>query len=479
MKLKKIILNTTVFLLSLLTIASCNNQNNEDLGVKVDERTLNFYALNDFHGAYLYDESYEQVGLSKIGNYLINQKEKDFDNTFILSSGDMFQGGAESNLTYGEIVIESMNLIGFDSMTIGNHEFDWGIEKLEKMKEKMDFPLLGINIFNASDNKIPSFLTPSTIVKKEGIKVGIIGSIMPNIGDDILATIADDFIFDSSIELIKKEAERLKNKENCDVVVLSSHDGNYSYYLELVNYIDALFLGHDHDLKEGYLDEKNNKVPYVEGSTLGEYLSHISLDLKLNEKTNRYEVISSEAKNINTFNNKDTIFKDSSSKIDELYETYREDIESVRDEVLYTFETNVSKGEFARFISYSLMKYATNNEDIAIPCDSGSVNSGGIRSNIVAGDFTYGDLLKVYPFENMLCLMKFDPSLYSMFLNGQENVVRANPPVTHNNKFYLATIDYVAYKPGSSSLAEEVITTNVLARNIVAETLKTEGFINI
>ena len=72
--------------LLLFQVTSCNPNNftYDTLGERPNERTLNFYALNDFHGAFLYDEAYEQTGLSRIGNYLINQKENDPENTFII-----------------------------------------------------------------------------------------------------------------------------------------------------------------------------------------------------------------------------------------------------------------------------------------------------------------------------------------------------------------------------------------------------------
>ena len=192
MKRKNAIIS--LLFLSFIGLYSCSNSKNPLENVtKQEERTLNFYALNDFHGAFMYDESYHQTGLSKIGSFLSSQKEKDPENTIILSSGDMFQGGAESNITRGKIVIDSMNEIGFDSMTIGNHEFDWGEETLIEMKNQMNFPLLGINIFYANTNKRPSFLTPSTIVEREGIRIGIIGSIMSGIQDSILSTISSNY----------------------------------------------------------------------------------------------------------------------------------------------------------------------------------------------------------------------------------------------------------------------------------------------
>ncbi|MDD7621926.1 MAG: hypothetical protein SOY33_01565, partial [Candidatus Onthovivens sp.] len=95
---RKYYLSSLLFI-PFISLISCSNVTKDPFKdvEKVEERTLNFYALNDFHGAFMYDESYNQTGLSKIGQFLTTKKEKDPENTIILSSGDMFQGGAESN----------------------------------------------------------------------------------------------------------------------------------------------------------------------------------------------------------------------------------------------------------------------------------------------------------------------------------------------------------------------------------------------
>ena len=477
--MKKLLSILTISALLVLEATSCGNTNfdYDSLGNRPNERTLNFYALNDFHGAFLYDEDYEQTGLSRIGNYLINQKENDPENTFIISSGDMFQGGAESNITYGEVVIKAMNAIGFDSMSIGNHEFDWGVERLETMASQMDFPLLGINIFNKSDNSRPSFLSPSTVIEKEGIRVGIIGSIMPGIGDDILATISNEFIFDQSLDLIKEEASRLRNIEHCEVVVLSSHDGNESYYETLANddYIDALFLGHDHRYKEGTFNDKDN-TPYVEGGNYGAYVSHISLDLKLVE--GNYQVIHSDVENIETFSN--SSFSEESSVINAVYDEFKGEIESIRDEVLYIFPNSLSKNEFGNYLVKALLNYTNNvlindEEYKDIYVTKSLMNSGGIRDSIPSGEFTYGDLLRVYPFENVLCILKVESSYYNLIPNPGYMYEIDN--INESSEYsYIATIDYVAYQTSYSMLSEEIIPTLVTARDIVANELKTNGY---
>ena len=466
-----------ILFLSLLSISSCG-KNEEDLGIKVESRTLNFYALNDFHGAYLYDEDYDQIGLSRIGNYLIEQKEKDPENTFIIASGDMFQGGAESNITYGKVVIEAMNTIGFDAMSIGNHEFDWDEDILKEMESQMNFPLLGINVFYEEENNNdisslnrPSYLLPSTVIKKEGIKVGIIGSIMPNIDSSIIASVADKFYFADSLKLIEDEIDKLRTKENCDIVILSTHDGNYSYYEDISSSLDAIFLGHEHERIEGKYKESN--VPYVEGQNYGSYLSHISLDLKLN-KDNHYEVIDSRVNNIETFSN--PLFNKENEEINKTYLVYKEEIEKIRDEVLFTFKEDISKSKFSRFVAYSLKEYATNiSPRLAI--DSAFINNGGIRDNISNGEFTYGDLIRIYPFENKLAILEFDDyRLYEAYIGSKSNVVRNETIVSVDNKFYCATIDYVALSAYGYS---NMILLDDFARDIVASILKDEGFIEL
>lgn len=463
---------------TLFLFTSCNNKE-EDLGIKVEERTLNFYALNDFHGSYLYDEDYTQTGLSKIGKYLMDKKDSDPENTFILSSGDMFQGGAESNITYGEVVIEAMNIIGFDSMTIGNHEFDWGEEVLSAMASKMDFPLLGYNIYYKGTLNRPSYLKPSTIIKKEGLKVGIIGAIQPGIGNDILPTISDDFDYLTQYDEIKDEAYRLKTSENCDIVVLSTHDGGYLQYEDITekfndnqNYIDAVFLGHDHRTRKGKYIQ--TKVPYAEGGCNGEYISHISLNLKL--KDNHYIVESSTSNYIYTF----TTCLEDSNEINANYETYRSEVEAIRDEVLYEFDYGVSRYEFGEYIAYSLAKYV--NEETLLDTNKvslGLINTGGVRSDLSEGTFTYGDLIKIYPFENVLCVLKVDSSDYDYYAGSSSYYNYIDEYYEDNEGYcYIATVDYVAYQKGN--VKEEIIAfEEYTCRDIVANILKEEGYINL
>ena len=107
--------------------------------------TLDFYVLNDLHGKF--DDTDSNGGVDELTSYLLDTQFYD-DHTVFLSSGDMWQGSSESNLTEGLIVTDWMNELGFVSMTLGNHEYDWGEETITKNLDLAEFPFLAINIYD-------------------------------------------------------------------------------------------------------------------------------------------------------------------------------------------------------------------------------------------------------------------------------------------------------------------------------------------
>ena len=92
----------------------------------------------------------------------------------------MFQGTAISNLTYGGVVVDVLNNIGMNAFTIGNHEFDWGDQKIIDFKNnsaqvQANFPFLGANIYRKSTNQRAEWVDDYVIIERGGLKIGIIG----------------------------------------------------------------------------------------------------------------------------------------------------------------------------------------------------------------------------------------------------------------------------------------------------------------
>ena len=165
------------------SLLGCNNRQGKGNNSKGNNRSnivsLDIVAFNDFHGNTL--DSDTGLGLAKTTT-LVNELTKHSANRLLISQGDMWQGSAESNLTHGNLVTEWMNdqsaesnlthgnLVtewmndqGFVSMTLGNHEFDWGQDDIINNEELANFPFLAINVYSTETNSLVSYCKPSTI----------------------------------------------------------------------------------------------------------------------------------------------------------------------------------------------------------------------------------------------------------------------------------------------------------------------------
>jgi hypothetical protein len=134
---------------------------------------VDFYVINDLHGKLA--DTDDNVGADELSTYLKTVMNAD-DNAVLLSSGDMWQGSSESNLTYGLMMTDWMNYMDFESMTLGNHEYDWGEEYISVNNDSAEFPLLAINVFDKSTGERAEYCDASVIVERNGLKIGIIGA---------------------------------------------------------------------------------------------------------------------------------------------------------------------------------------------------------------------------------------------------------------------------------------------------------------
>jgi len=465
------------FIVSSFFMVGCANDssnNNETIDTK---KEINIYALNDFHGAFLSSSSY--TGLSKIGEYLINEKTNNPDGTIILSSGDMFQGTVESNLNKGALMTDAMNLIGFDSMTVGNHEFDWGEEILKANAQNMNFPLLACNIFYKGTKNRPDYLKPYAIVSKGEYKVGIIGAVQENIGTSILRSISNNFDYLYPVDYVKEYSDILFNDEKCDAVILSTHDGGEVTYSGLSSisskskkeYVNGIFLGHDHNVKNGDYDG----VPYVEGGSSGSYISKITL--KMSNKNNVKTCYEASGFLIKT----STQCQTESTAINALYDSkYKESIESIKNEVIGYAPKALSKNEIGSLVSEAMVKYVNLYQDeFNHSVNFGCVNgSGGIRKTLPKGNITYGDLVNSIPFDNFITVAKLNEDQFFTYRTYYKDTSYCTTGTIDEVKpysdgfYYVATINYVSEQRDNTS----VFASNVIYRDATVSMIK-EGLI--
>ena len=213
---------------------------------------LSFYAINDLHGKIMDNDS--QPGVDELTTYIKNLYADDAREEILLSSGDMWQGTVESSSNKGNLMTEWMNDIGFASMTLGNHEYDWGAEAIAANGKIANFPILGINV--TQDGKPVDYCQGSAVVERGGIKIGIIGAI-----GNCLSSISGDFsgglefaTGSKLTSLVKAESERLRNEEGCEFIVMSIHDGYDTATVGVTSITGGEIRYYDTSLSNGYID---------------------------------------------------------------------------------------------------------------------------------------------------------------------------------------------------------------------------------
>ena len=160
----------------LLTLLICLAPWN---GVALAEKLPEIVAIdilttNDFHGALV--EAGKNPGAAKFGAFLLQQRAKNPYGSIFVSAGDMFQGSPDSNLLYGKTVVEVLNALQMDAMTLGNHEFDWGLDKLAARVAESRFPYVSANVREKDGQGRLSFVKPFVMLERLGAKIAVLVS---------------------------------------------------------------------------------------------------------------------------------------------------------------------------------------------------------------------------------------------------------------------------------------------------------------
>ena len=430
------------------------------------EKDLTIYYINDTHGSFIrqVDGSSYEAGMSYIGKYIMDRVNANPNTSLVLSGGDMFQGGYESNLTQGAIMIDAMNIIGFDAMVLGNHEFDWKESTIGSFASGLNCPIISCNTFYLDDSR-PEWVEPYTIVEKGDIRVGIIGADEENIGRSITGSISNSFSFPDPTGIIKEYSDLLRLTYNCDIILAAFHDGGFEGYdgeptkyssltenslVSGAKYVDAMFFSHDHLRKEGKL----NDVPFIESGCNGRNIGELTLNIESDSIS--YSVENSSTNNVWAY----TTCKTSSPLIDALSskEEYQ-DIITHADDVVYTFKKSYTQEEFTTVVCMAMYWYVnTNKEDFDnLTFYFANHNVGGVRAAVSAGEFTNRNFIKVFPFDNYLSLQRCtskhinkleNDSYYGTYKNG--DIVYDDSGLTNSISINFITEKTYAYQYQSS-----------------------------
>ena len=197
---------------------------------------------------------------------LISEIRRQNPNTLLFDAGDIFQGTPYFNFYGGEIEFKLMSMLRYDAITIGNHDFDNGMDGLDKQLPNAKFDIISSN-YDFKNTILESKVSDYKIYNKSGIKIGVFG-----LGIELEGLVSKDLYKETKyldpIDIANDTAKKLKETENCDIVICLSHLG-YKYekfpnkvsdlnLAKSTKNIDLIIGGHTHTFMNKPVVVKNN-----------------------------------------------------------------------------------------------------------------------------------------------------------------------------------------------------------------------------
>lgn len=218
---------------------------------------------------------------------MIDQMRKEDKELLLLDSGDFSQGSPYYTMFKGDVETELMNIMGYDAATIGNHEFDFGLDNMARLFKKVNFPIVCVN-YDFTGTVVEGLVKPYVVIKRKGVKIGIFG-LSPKLEGLVMASTCAGVKYLDPIKTANDIADKLKNEEKCDVVICLSHLGwdeaglNDMEMMAKTRNIDLVLGGHSHSYfqKLNYVRNLDGKeIPNDQNGKHGIFVSKITLTLE-------------------------------------------------------------------------------------------------------------------------------------------------------------------------------------------------------
>lgn len=260
----------------LSTLVACNQ--------KIGNQPIQIIFTNDSHSQV---EPLKGSGGFEARAAIIDSLRALNPNTLLLDAGDMWQGTPYFNMFKGRLEVEAYNLMRYDAATLGNHEFDYGIDTLAARIEEMNFPILCCN-YNFTNTPLANKIKPYIIKEYNNIKIGIIG-VSVNPEGLILQSNIEGIQYEDPIECVNHYANILRNELNCDYIIVLSHLGLHddtifnnasdSTLITNSNNIDLVLGGHTHQFNGvfKFTDLDGDTIPAIQEYKAGQKIYSITI----------------------------------------------------------------------------------------------------------------------------------------------------------------------------------------------------------
>ncbi len=197
------------------------------------------------------------------------ERQKDPD-LLLFDSGDFSQGSGYYTMFKGDVEVGLMNRMGYDAATIGNHEFDFGLDNMARIFKMANFPIVCSN-YDFTGTPCEGLVKPYIILKRKGVKIGVFG-LSPEMKGLVSAKNCTGVKFLDPGTTAARMARLLKERERCDLVICISHLGwedsllDDNHVIAETSYIDIVLGGHSHSFLERleYVNDKDQKPVAVD-----------------------------------------------------------------------------------------------------------------------------------------------------------------------------------------------------------------------
>jgi 5'-nucleotidase / UDP-sugar diphosphatase len=366
-----------------------------------DAKTITILHVNDVHGRVEYQDAESRepsIGYPKLKTKVDEWKAAN-PNTLLLNAGDTVHGTVDINLSEGKAMIELMNMVGFDAMVPGNHDFNYGSERLLELNEIAEFPILAANLEKEDgSNDFDGYI----IKEMDGVKVGIFGIATEETKYKSHPSNTAGIEFKDYVETSKEMVEKLQ-EEKVDVIIALVHvgiDGESDVttidIAENVDGIDVIVDGHSHsELPEGMV--VNDTLIAQAGS----YVKNVGVvEVKIEDG----KVMD---KSASFFTVEDAVDIEGDKFIQAKINAIMAENDLIKEQVIgHTTVDLVGERGVVRTGESTLGNLITDAMLEATGADVALTNGGGIRASIEKGDITLGDAMTSFPFTNFLSVIE-------------------------------------------------------------------------
>lgn len=351
---------------------------------------------NDLHGHLeAGDDNGRTMGMAEVIAVFRTERQQNPD-TLTLDAGDMIEGMPIVNINKGENMAAIANEAGYDAMTPGNHEFDYGAQQLEYISWLLNFPVISANVY---DKKAQQYVYPPyKLFRVHGVRIGVFGLTTPDTPNATGPSSVKDLTFQDPIAEAKQMVQFLRR--NNDVVIAVMHMGvdrsssvTSTDIADKVPGIDIIIDGHSHtELPHGLIE---NGVLIAQTGAHGHNVGVVNFVVK------DHKIVSKRARLINRQEALQLTPPD--PQIDKQIQAMEKKDKAFFNEVLAHSDRQLSgERDLVRKQEIELGDLAADAFRVEAGADIGVVNGGNIRTDLPKGNVTKRDAIAIFPFNNVL-----------------------------------------------------------------------------